>query len=256
VVLRVESGGGSALGSEVICRTVAKLAEIKPVVASLGDVAASGGYFVAAPAKRIFADPSTITGSIGIFAGKADLSGLLTRLGVTVDLKRRGPRADVDSWFRPYTDSEKEALKKKLRYYYHRFLDAVARGRKHAGLSTREQVHRVARGRIWSGKQALAHKLVDRLGGLYDAVQAARKLAGLTAGDGHAVRVLPRRRPGLLARAARLLLPDPEARGPAGSDANPLLRRLLRPLSALPPSLYLSAPSTPLARMPFTLEIR
>jgi len=255
VVLRVESGGGSALGSEIICRTVAKLAEIKPVVASLGDVAASGGYFVAAPAKLIFADPSTITGSIGIFAGKADLSGLLTRLGVTVDLKRRGPRADVDSWFRPYTEAEQQALEKKLRYYYHRFLDAVARGRKHAGLSTRKQVHQVARGRIWSGKQAQARKLVDRLGGLYDAVQAARKLAGLTAGDGHAVRVLPRRRPGLLARAARLLLPDPEAKG-AGHDKRSLLRRLLRPLSALPPSFYLSDPSTPLARLPFALEIR
>jgi protease-4 len=268
VVLRVESGGGSALGSEVICRTVAKLAEIKPVVASLGDVAASGGYFVAVPAKQIFADPSTITGSIGIFAGKADISGLLNRLGVSADLERRGTRADVDSWFRPYTEAEKKALKRKLRYYYHRFLDAVVRGRKRAGLSTRQQVEKVARGRIWSGHQARQRKLVDRLGGLYDAVRAARKLAGLAAGDGHTVRVLPRRRPGLLARAARLLLPDPEAGGGGGvrpgaspgpgrgSGLRRLFRRLLRPLSAIPPSLYLSVPSTPLARMPYVIDIR
>lgn len=248
VVLRVESGGGSALGSEVIWRVVQRVARSKPVVASFGNVAASGGYFVAAPARIIFASPSTLTGSIGIFAAKADLSGLLGRVGVSVDVQRRGTRADLDSPFRGHTPEERVILHKKLEYYYHRFLDAVAQGRRTLG--TRAKVEPLARGRLWSGHEAQRRGLVDREGGLWDAVQEARRLAGFTLGDGHEVVVLPRPDPGLLARAAKLLLPSTQ------TSAQPaLLKRLLAPFGALPPSVWLCAPDTPLARLPWDLTI-
>ncbi|MDY0000588.1 MAG: signal peptide peptidase SppA [Polyangia bacterium] len=248
VVLRVESGGGSALASEVIWRVVRSLAQSKPVVASLGNVAASGGYFVAAPARVIFASPSTLTGSIGIFSARADLSGLLPKAGVAVDVQKRGARADLDSPYRANTPAERAALQKKLEYYYHRFLDAVAQGRK--PLSTRAKVEPLAKGRLWSGRRAREQGLVDREGGLWDAVMEARRLAGFTPGDGHEVILLPRPDTGLLARAARLLAPSTKV----GADPE-LLTRLLAPIGALPPSLWLSAPHSPLARMPFEITI-
>jgi protease-4 len=251
VVLRVDTGGGSALGSEAIWRAVQQLAKDKPVVASLGNVAASGGYFVAAPARVIFAEPSCITGSIGIFAGKADLSGLLAKVGIGVDIKKRGgSRADVDTPYRPYTPAEEAALKKKLRYYYLRFVDAVAKGRKKLG--KRERVLPLAGGRVWTGAQARQRGLVDRVGGLYEAVQAARKLAGLRAGDGHRVVLLPRPGRGLLGRLVKLFVKSP----PPLSRRSPVLQKLLAPLSAIPPSLYLSGPDIPQARLPYDITIR
>ncbi|MFH2006094.1 MAG: signal peptide peptidase SppA [bacterium] len=251
VVLRVDTGGGSALASEALWRAVAQLAKDKPVIASFGNVAASGGYFAAASARQIFAEPSTITGSIGIFAGKADLSGLLTKLGVTVDLQRRGPRADVDSMYRPYTPAEEAVLKKKLQYYYHRFLDAVAKGRKTLG--TRAQVEPLARGRVWSGAQARQRGLVDQLGGFYEAVNAARKAAGLRVGDGHRVVVLPRPRPGLISRALKLFF---GGKARTLRTTSPLLQKLLAPVMHFPPSLLLSQPDAPQARIPMDITIR
>jgi len=251
VVLRVDTGGGSALGSEAIWRAVAQLAKDKPVIASFGNVAASGGYFAAASAKQIFAEPSTITGSIGIFAGKADLSGLLAKLGVTVDLKRRGPRADVESMYRPYTPAEQAVLKKKLRYYYLRFVDAVAKGRPKLG--TRAKVEPLARGRVWSGAQARQRGLVDQLGGLYQAVDAARKAAGLRAGDGHRVVVLPRPRRGLIGTVLKLLL---GTKAKTLKTSSPLLKKLLAPFARIPPSLLLSKSDAPQARIPVDITIR
>jgi protease IV len=253
VVLRVDTGGGSALGSEALWRTVQQLAKIKPVVASLGNVAASGGYFVAAPAKIIYAEPSCITGSIGIFAGKADLSGLLAKVGIGVDIKKRGgARAGVDTPYRPYTPAEQAALKKKLRYYYLRFVDAVAAGRKKLG--KRAKVLPLAAGRVWSGAQARQKGLVDRSGGLYEAVQAARKLAGLRAGDGHRVVVLPRPGKSLLGRLVRFFVKSPKPM--SRSHLSPLIQKLLAPLSRIPPSLLVSGPDTPQARLPYDITIR
>lgn len=251
VVLRVDTGGGSALGSEALWRTVQQLAKIKPVVASLGNVAASGGYFVAAPAKIIFAEPSCITGSIGIFAGKADLSALLAKVGIGVDIKTRGgSRADVDTLYRPYTPAEQATLKKKLRYYYLRFVDAVAKGRKNLG--NRAKVLPLAGGRVWTGAQARRKGLVDRAGGFYEAVQAARKLGGLRVGDGHRVVVLPRPGGGLLTRLVKLFVKSPRP----VSRMSPILQKLLAPLSRIPPSLMLSKPYTPQARLPYDISIR
>jgi protease-4 len=248
VVLRVDSGGGSALASEVLHRAIERLARGKPVYASLGNVAASGGYFVAAPAREIFAEPSTLTGSIGIFAGKVDLSGLLAKIGVTTSTGKRGLRADAESPWRPYTDEERRVLTAKLRYYYERFLDAVARGRK--GLGTRERVHAVARGRLWTGDQARQRGLVDRIGGLADALDAARRAAGLREGDGHEVVVLPGPEPGIVGRALRALV------RPKAAASAPLLARLLAPLAALPSAFWLADAPEPLMLLPDVIEIR
>jgi protease-4 len=141
----------------------------------MGSIAASGGYYVAAPAKIIFALPLTITGSIGIFYGKADISGLLGKIGVNVDVRRTTPRADAESIYRPFTDDERAELKVKVRQFYDVFLDRVAQGRH----MTKDEVDAVGQGRVWAGQQALQHKLVDRMGGLRHALEAARELGGL-----------------------------------------------------------------------------
>lgn len=175
VVLRIETGGGSALAADVIWRQVELTRKIKPVVVSMGAAAASGGYYIAAPASRIFANPLSITGSIGIFSGKADVSQLLRRIGVTVEVYKTTPRADSDAFYRPYTPEEREALSREVRSRYDLFLSRVAQGRK----LEKAQVDSVGQGRVWTGEQALAHRLVDEIGGLRQALEHARSLAGL-----------------------------------------------------------------------------
>ncbi|HXK17006.1 MAG TPA: signal peptide peptidase SppA, partial [Polyangiaceae bacterium] len=175
VVLRIETGGGSAMAADVIWRELERTTKVKPVIVSMGTAAASGGYYIASPATRVFANPLSITGSIGIFYGKADVSELLRKLGVNVEVYKTAPRADAESLFRPFTDEEKTELKRKVWQFYDVFLQRVAEGRK----LTKEQVDAVGQGRVWTGEQALAHKLVDELGGLRQALAAARAMAGL-----------------------------------------------------------------------------
>jgi protease IV len=176
VVLRVETGGGSAMAADVIWRELERTTKVKPVIVSMGSAAASGGYYISSPATRVFANPLTITGSIGIFYGKADVSELLRKLGVNVEVYKTAPRADAESIFRPFTDDEKTELKRKVWQFYDVFLQRVAEGRK----LSKEQVDAVGQGRVWTGEQALQHKLVDELGGLRQALAAARALAGLS----------------------------------------------------------------------------
>ncbi len=173
VVLRIESPGGSSLSADVMWRELVLLAKAKPLVVSMGSVAASGGYYVASASKDIFALPLTVTGSIGIFYGKADISGLLDKIGVTIDTYKTTPRADAESLFRGYTPDERKELERKIEQFYGTFLDRVAQGR---GM-TKEQVDAVGRGRVWTGEQALERHLVDHLGGLRDALAAARHSA-------------------------------------------------------------------------------
>jgi protease-4 len=174
VVLRIDSPGGSALASELMAREIKATRAVKPVIVSMGDVAASGGYFAAAYGDVVFAEPGTITGSIGIFTGKVDLSGLLGKLGITIAMTTRGAHADQDSLYRPYTDEERQRLKEKLGYYYHRFLNTVATGRN----MTVAQVDKIARGRVWTGAQAMGIHLVDKQGGVVDAIGLAKARAG------------------------------------------------------------------------------
>ena len=175
VVLRIESPGGSSMAADVMWRELELLGKKKPLIVSMGSVAASGGYYIAAPAKEIFAEPLTVTGSIGIFYGKADVSGLLQKIGVSIDTYKTAPRADAESFFRPFTDEERVALQVKIHQFYDVFLDRVSRGRH----MTKAEVDAVGEGRVWTGQEALDRKLVDKMGGLREAMAEARKLSGL-----------------------------------------------------------------------------
>jgi protease-4 len=175
IVLRIDSPGGDAVASDLIWRAVKKARERKPVIASLGDLAASGGYLAAVGAERIVAEPSTLTGSIGVFALKPDLSGLLQKLSIHRDVQTRGRNADIASPARPWTAEERALVEKQVDSVYGIFLDRVVEGR----ALPRAEVEQVAGGRVWSGRQALDRKLVDQLGGLADAVAVARERAGL-----------------------------------------------------------------------------
>jgi protease IV len=244
IVVRIDSPGGSALASDLVARELERTALVKPVVCSLGDIAASGGYFIAAACSKIFAAPSTLTGSIGIFTGKFDISGLAAKLGVSFETYERGKHAGIDSLWRPYSDEERALILQKLRYYYGRFVDQVARGRK----LTPAQVDAVGRGHIWSGDAALARGLIDEFGGLMDAVADAKKRAGMDENDRVALEGTPDEQT-LLGQLLALL-------GIGGEQAasDPLVSRLLAPvLRGLPGSLVL-APSTPQARLDFDLS--
>lgn len=175
VVLRIDSPGGSALASEVIYQAVLRLAKAKPVVVSMGDVAASGGYYIAAPASRILAQPGSITGSIGVVGGKFSVAGLFGKVGLATEVLTRGARADLFNLARPWTPEERTVVQAHMAHTYRLFVARVAEGRK---LSPAE-VEKVAQGRIWSGRAAQKLKLVDKLGGLLDAAAEAKQLAKL-----------------------------------------------------------------------------
>ena len=192
-VLRVDSPGGDALASDLIARAVAKLNEEKPVVASLGDVAASGGYYVAAPARTIFAEDTTLTGSIGVFFASASFERLLERLGLHTSAETRGRVARAGSALADWTEAEREQAVRVVDRYYRLFLETVERGR---GLDA-DRVRAAAAGRIWSGRSARARGLVDEVGGLAAAVQRAKAEAGLRATDPVELINLPDPRQGL-----------------------------------------------------------
>jgi protease-4 len=178
VVLRVNSPGGSALASEVIRREVELLRAVKPIVVSMGGLAASGGYWISCSATRILAEPSTITGSIGVLALLPDFSPLMERVGVHVSTVRTAPYADAMSVFRARTPEELAGVQEVVDDIYAAFLDRVAAGRN----LSRERVDEIAQGRIWSGTDALELGLVDAIGSLGDAIRAAASLGGAVDG--------------------------------------------------------------------------
>ena len=173
VVFRINSPGGSALASDEIWREVYLTNKVKKVIVSMGDVAASGGYYIAAPAEAIFADPLTVTGSIGVF-GMIPYTGKMftNKLGITFDRASTNPHA-VMSTNRKLTTEERTFIQEEVDKIYTQFLSRVAEGR---GM-TIEEVNKVARGRVWTGRDAMAIGLVDELGGLYDAIHYAAKKA-------------------------------------------------------------------------------
>jgi protease-4 len=175
IVLRVDSPGGAVMASDQIWRAVQRARKKKPVIASMGEVAASGGYYVASAAQEIWASPSTITGSIGVFYGKVDIAPLANRFGVNIESDKRGAHAGADSLFRPFTDDERATLADKVRLWYRQFLERVSVGRK----MPIERVDALARGRVYSGDTAHTLGLVDKLGGLASALARARELASL-----------------------------------------------------------------------------
>jgi len=144
----------------------------------MGDYAASGGYYISAPADAIFAEPSTITGSIGIFSFKVDVQKVLAKVGVSVETYRRGAHADLLSPYRPWTDDERKLVSEKIRYLYDLFLTTVGNGRKAKGV-TAERANDLGRGQVWTGAQALGLGLVDRSGGVIPAIERAAEMARL-----------------------------------------------------------------------------
>lgn len=177
VVLRVNSPGGSARASEVILRELKLLQEKKKLVVSMGDLAASGGYYISAMADSIFALPTTLTGSIGVFGLMFNASELLTqKLGVTFDEVKTAPYADFPSFTKPFTDAERARMQRGVDAIYALFKSRVAAGR---NLSP-EQVDSIAQGRVWLGQDALSVGLIDRIGGLEDAIRSAAKLADIS----------------------------------------------------------------------------
>jgi protease-4 len=176
VVLRIDSPGGDGLASDLIWREVNRFKESgKPLIASMSDVAASGGYFIACSADRIFADPTTITGSIGVFGGKAVLAGTYEKLGISPEVVKSAEHSDALSPTRKFTDDERKIFQDHIDYYYEDFVSKVAQGRNLA----REDVFELAKGRVYTGIRAKELGLIDEVGTLEDAIDEAARRAGI-----------------------------------------------------------------------------
>jgi protease-4 len=186
IVLRVDSPGGSALASDLMWRALQKCK--KPIVASMGNTAASGGYYIAMGAHTIYAEPGTLTGSIGVVGGKLATGGLFEKIGITTDVISRGKNSGALSGLGPFSDTERKAMRKLMEDIYDQFTKKAAAGRKmdHA------ELEKLARGRIYTGKMAVKINLVDKLGTLDDAIAHAKKLGGIKPGEKTERLVLPR----------------------------------------------------------------
>ena len=175
VVLRIDSGGGLVVAADTIWRELMRLKDVKPLVVSMGDVAGSGGYYIAAPADIIVAEPGTITGSIGVVSGKYSFKGLYDKIGLHKEILKRGKHADFYTDYGDYPAEEREIIHAQIKEIYEDFISKVSEGR---GM-TKEAVDEIGKGRIWTGKQAKEIGLVDELGGLNLALSIAREKAGL-----------------------------------------------------------------------------
>jgi len=193
VVFRIDSPGGESMTSHLIAHEVEKTASAKPVVVSMVDVAASGGYTIAYKANKLVADPLTITGSIGSISGKFNMKGLYDKIGLSYDHVTKGPMALIFSDDRDFTAAERERFVQNHWTHFNEWLKDVA---EHRGLSFAE-AEKLAHGRVWSGRQAVANCLVDTLGGLNMAIEQAKKLAGIPDEESVTITHLPKKR-GLL----------------------------------------------------------
>ena len=177
IVLRVNSPGGSAAASDIMWRELDLASKVKPVVVSMGNYAASGGYYIAAPATKIYANPTTISGSIGVFGLIPNAAKLINdKLGLTIETVSTNAHADFPSIYRPMENYEKDIMQKSIEKTYSEFMSKVAAGRK----MRMERVDSIGQGRIWTGSSAIDIGLVDELGGLTEAVRGAAELAGIT----------------------------------------------------------------------------
>jgi protease-4 len=256
VLLRVDSPGGAISDADELWRALSELAKRKPLVASMGNLAASGGYYVVAPALKIFASPNTLTGSIGVFAGKVDLSPLLASLGVQVHRSQFGEGGGEQSLFTPWSEAQRSRLKRSMEQMYGLFLDRVTAGRPHL---TRERLLPLAGGRVWTGKAACERGLVDVEGGVLDALAYLAYRAGLDDVP-YELKVVAPSPPSLLSQASRLsgrVFGSADLQQSAQESTHtltPLLTQLER--APLPPSLKallrltLAHPSQALAYLP------
>jgi protease-4 len=191
ILFRIDSPGGSAVASETIWREVARARERgKPVVVSMGDVAGSGGYYIAAPADKIVAQPATLTGSIGVLAGKLVVTSLLDKFGASTGAVQRGANAAMFSPFADFSPAERARLDAFLDATYRGFKERVAAGRHMSA----DQVEAIAKGRVWSGEEAKERGLVDALGGYSVALRLAKEAASIPADAAFELAVFPRPR--------------------------------------------------------------
>jgi protease-4 len=191
IVLRVDSPGGSALASDLIWNELTRCK--KPIIASMGDVAASGGYYISMASPKIFAEPGTLTGSIGVVGGKIALAGAFDKIGLKTEVISRGAHANILAGTSPFSESERKAMTALMRETYNQFLDKAIAGRAKAGKKfTREELIKFAEGRVWSGRQAKTHGLIDELGTLDDAIAAAKTEAKLEKSAEVELLILPR----------------------------------------------------------------
>jgi protease-4 len=189
VVLRVNSPGGSALASDVMWREIILTKKVKPVIVSMGDVAASGGYYISCAADKIYAQPNTITGSIGVFGTLPNAKGLFeNKLGITMDTVNTNRHSDIMNLMRPLTPEEYSIIQQGVDKIYDDFITKVADGRK----MTKEMVDSIGQGRVWAGTDALSIGLVDEIGGVEDAIEYAAELAKL--GEDYAIKSLPKQK--------------------------------------------------------------
>jgi protease-4 len=238
IVLRVDSPGGSGTASDVIWREVELARKSKPVVASMGDTAASGGYYIAMGTDAIVAHPGTITGSIGVFGGKFSLRGLYDKIGLSKETVARGRRAGMFTEYRPWTDDERARIRTLLETFYVDFVTKAAKGRD----KSYDDVHAVAQGRVWTGSEALRLGLVDRLGGLDAAVDVAKEKAKIDRKQEVRLVVLPERK-GLIETLLERQEEGVQSMLPAD------VRAVLRWATLL-------GDGQPLARLPFELRVR
>lgn len=238
VVFRINSPGGAALVSEDIYRHVYKVSQEKPVVVSMSNVAASGGYYISMSAERIVATPATITGSIGIYGGKADLSSLYEKVALGKELYTRGRYAGMLSTIRPFTEEERAKYYSHLEAFYDHFVGLVANNR---SLSV-DSIDALGRGRVWTGREALANGLVDELGGLKQSLDFTADRLNL---DDYRIAIYPEKKPLFLLPGRRFLAWVAGVFHSGGS-----IESLLASQSSLLGDEYL------FARMPFDIEIQ
>lgn len=257
LVVRVDSPGGSALASDMIWRELDRVGKKLPVVTSMGNVAASGGYYIAVAGKKIFADATTLTGSIGVFGGKLVYGDLLDKIGVHTVVIARGKNAGMFSALGRFTDDERAVMRESMEHTYKTFVNRVAKGRN----MSFDAVDKVAQGRVWTGRQALEVGLVDKLGGLADAVREAARLSkAWKDGDVPEVKLWPKK------QTLFDLLGKGQAAGPerlrlGAGELMAMARALPRPISAaagrIARVIGALLDDTPvLALMPMAIELR
>jgi protease-4 len=238
IILRVDSPGGSGTASDVIWREVVLARKQKPVVVAMGDLAASGGYYIAMGGDAIVAQPGTITGSIGVFGGKFSLRGLYDKIGLSKEILSRGRHAAMFTEYRPWTDEERAHVRALMSAFYQEFIDKAAKGRN----KTPEEIDALGQGRVWTGAEAQRIGLVDHLGGFETALRVAKEKAKIRADQQVQLVILPQRK-GLFETLMERQEEGVEAFLPA--DVRGTLAWLAR-----------LQEGEPLARLPFELRVR
>ncbi len=241
IVIRIDSPGGSAIASDVIWREIMLTRERKPVIASMSDVAASGGYYIAMPAHAIVAQPATLTGSIGVVLLRFVIDGTLDKLGLNIETVKQGKYADLFSPVRPFTPDERKKVGELMQATYDAFVEKAAAGRN----TTPERIDAIAQGRVWTGKQAKELGLVDELGGLDRALAIAKERAKIAPGSEVELVVFPPK------KSLFEVVSDPWGRSDSSATLDALLgERNARAVEAVSAPLRLFRRGEPLTLMP------